>query len=98
MKTKKLFFALLVALGGALAANAQITTGEPTSKIIRTGNRAEKGDFGLYIGATTSMFGNIFKEDVQMVPLPLLNLKYMATDKFELRVGLEAYKLSEKLN
>lgn len=98
MKTKTLFIALLATLGGALAANAQITTGEPTSKVIRTGNRAEKGDFGLYIGATTSMFGNIFKEEVDMVPLPLLNLKYMATDNFELRVGLEAYKLSERLN
>lgn len=98
MKTKTLFIALLAALGGALAANAQITTGEPTSKVIRTGNRAEKGDFGLYIGATTSMFGNIFKENVEIIPLPLLNLKYMATDNFELRVGLEAYKLNEKLN
>jgi hypothetical protein len=98
MKTKTLFIALLATLGGALAANAQITTGEPTSKVIRTGNRAEKGDFGLYIGATTSMFGNIFKEEVDMVPLPLLNLKYMATDKWELRIGVELYRSMEKLS
>ena len=26
---------------------------------VRTGNRAEKGDFGLYLGATTTMFKHI---------------------------------------
>lgn len=96
MKVKLLILALTL-FGGAFAANAQLTTGEPTAKVIRTGNRAKAGDFGLYIGATTSMFGNIFNESVDVVPLPLLNFKYMTSNNFELRVGLEAYKLTEKL-
>ena len=83
-------------LGGVL--NAQITTGEPTSKVIRTGNRAQAGDFGFYVGASTTMFKNIFDGDVEIVPLPLLNLKYMATDNFEIRVGLETYRLNEQLS
>lgn len=98
MKTKFLLVALVMSLGGAIAANAQLTTGEPTSKVIRTGNRAKAGDFGLYVGATTSMFGNIFNDDVEITPIPLINFKYMTSNHFELRVGLEAYKLSEKLN
>ena len=97
MKTKALFLAVLIALGGTLTAHAQLTTGEPTAKVIRTGNRAKKGDCGLYIGATTTMFGNIFNDDVEMLPLPLINFKYMSSNHLELRVGLEAYKLSEKL-
>ncbi len=98
MKTKVLFAAFLfsVILGGVL--NAQITTGEPTSKVIRTGNRAQAGDFGFYVGASTTMFKNIFDGDVEIVPLPLLNLKYMATDNFEIRVGLETYRLNEQLS
>ena len=96
MKIKFLFLALFV-LGGAMTANAQLTTGEPTAKVIRTGNRAKDGDFGLYVGATSSMFKNIFNESVSMTALPLLNLKYMTSDNFELRVGLEAYRLSEKI-
>ena len=97
MKTKALFLAVLIALGSTLTAHAQLTTGEPTAKVIRTGNRAKRGDCGLYIGATTTMFGNIFNDDVEMQPLPLINFKYMSSNHLELRVGLEAYKLSEKL-
>ena len=96
MKTK-LLLAFLIAVGSTLAANAQITTGEPTSKVIRTGNRAEGGDFGLYIGTTSSMFRNVFNDDVTMTPLPLINFKFMTSDNFELRIGLEAYSLKETL-
>ena len=49
MKTKLfLSFAILCLLQGmSVPAFAQITTGKPSSKVIRTGNRAEAGDFGL---------------------------------------------------
>lgn len=97
MKTKALFLAVLIAMGGTLTAHAQLTTGEPSAKVIRTGNRAKRGDYGIYIGTTTTMFGNIFKDDVEMLPLPLINFKYMSSNHLELRVGLETYKLSEKL-
>lgn len=98
MKTKSLFLALALAICTSFAASAQITTGEPTAKVIRTGNRAKAGNFGLYIGATSTMIGSMLDNNIEITPLPLLNLKYMTSDNFELRVGLEAYKLSEKIS
>ena len=92
MKTKILFLALLVSLGSVFTANAQLTTGVSSSKVIRTGNRAQAGDFGLYVGATTT---DIYNSSVDI--LPLINLKYMKTDNFEMRVGLEINKQKEKL-
>lgn len=98
-KTMKLRFLLLALLcAGTLSAQAQITTGQPSSKVIRTGNRAQAGDFGLYFGATTNMFKDVFDSDVKLTALPLINLKYMATDRLETRLGLELYNTSEKLS
>lgn len=89
----------VIAAAGAMSvpANAQITTGEPSSKVIRTGNRAEAGDFGLYLGITSTMMGDIFDSDVKLSALPLINFKYMMTDQAEWRLGLELYKTSSKL-
>ena len=92
-----LFFTAVVAVGGlSIPANAQITTGEPTSKVIRTGNRASAGDFGLYLGLTSTMVGDMFDGTVKLSALPLINLKYMMTDKAEWRLGLELYKTSSR--
>lgn len=90
MKTKVLFVAFLIALGSALTANAQLTTGVSSSKTIRTGNRAEAGDCGIYAGASLNL-------NDEVTPLPLINFKYMSTDNFEMRIGLEAAKTKEKL-
>lgn len=84
-------------LGGLEYASAQITTGTPSSKVIRTGNRPEAGDFGVYLGATSDML-QAFDKDVKFSALPLLNFKYMVTDQFEARLGLELYKSSQRLN
>lgn len=81
---------------GFVAANAQITTGESTSQVIRTGNRAKAGNFGIYFGATTEMFKNIANGGPQhFEALPLINLKYMQTDNLEFRLGFEWYKKSD---
>lgn len=89
---KKIFLLLALCLGFT-AADAQITTGETTSQVIRNGNRAQQGNFGIYLGATTDMFKNLFKGGpTEMQCLPLINLKYMYTDNLEFRVGLEWYK------
>lgn len=82
-----------------LASNAQITTGESSSRVIRTGNRAKAGNFGIYIGATSDMFKNIGdKKDEGGIKnfeaLPLINLKYMKSDNLEYRLGLEWWKSS----
>lgn len=97
---KKLKFLLLVlfCVGVMPAATAQITEGTPSAKTIRTGNRPEAGNFGLYVGATSNMFKGMFDGDITMEALPLLNLKYMATDKWELRIGVELYRSMEKLS
>lgn len=95
MKLKFLLLALFCA--GIMTSHAQITTGKPSSKVIRTGNRAQAGDFGLYVGATTNMFKDAFDGDVKLTALPLINLKYMTSDQFEVRLGLELYNTSEKL-
>lgn len=87
---------LLMALClGFTAANAQISTGRNSSKVIRTGNRAQAGDFGLYVGATTDMFKKLTKDNIHLEALPLINFKYMSTNNLEWRVGLEWWRSSE---
>ena len=80
----------------SVPAKAQISTGEPSSKVIRTGNRAEAGDFGLYLGITSTMVGDWINGDIKLDALPLINFKYMMTDQAEWRLGLELYKTSSK--
>ena len=87
---------LLVMCASFVVSNAQITTGESVSKVVRTGNRAQAGDAGLYLGATTDMFRNIADGDIDFKAIPLINLKYMKTDKLELRLGIEWWDKNEK--
>lgn len=49
MNRKLLLFMLCVCCFGTTAF-AQITTGKPSAKQIKTGNRAEEGNFGIYLG------------------------------------------------
>lgn len=94
---KKLVLCALMAMGLALPSVAQITEGVPTAKTIRTGNRVQKGDFGIYMGVSSNMFKNMKDKDIKINnPLPLVNLKYMVTDRIETRLGLQFSKTSEK--
>lgn len=90
---KKFALLLCVALG-AVMAQAQISTGENTAQTIRTGNRAAQGDFGLYLGATTTHFKALTNVD-KVEALPLINFKYMTSDKFETRLGFEWYSTTK---
>lgn len=65
--------------GTATMALAQITEGEPSAKKVRTGNRPEAGNFGLYIGV-----GSKFTES-NISLTPIINFKYMKTYKLEFR-------------
>lgn len=94
-RMKKFFITALFALCAALPSMAQISTGTPTAKKIRTGNRPQAGDFGLYLGATSNMFKNLTDKDIKMDPLPLLNFKYMITNNLEARIGLEFSRTRE---
>ena len=59
MKKKIIMIAMLLC-ALSTAAMAQITTGEPSAKKIRTGNRPEAGDFGLFIGTSVNAFVSEF--------------------------------------
>ena len=85
---KKFVLTALALCMGFAAATAQITTGESSAQVVRTGNRAEAGGFGLYLGATSDIFQNVL-DGCDVKALPLINFKYMTTDKLELRLGLE---------
>ncbi len=90
----KKIFLLLALCCGTIVASAQISTGESTSKVIRTGNRAQAGNLGIYLGATSDMFKKIGDSSVKFSAIPLINLKYMATDQVEYRLGIEWWKSS----
>lgn len=94
---KRFLLAGLFAIVASGTMFGQLTQGEPTAKKIRTGNRAEAGDFGLYLGVSSDMFKNIFKDDIEISPLPLVNFKYMMTDQWEARIGVEFSKTKEKI-
>ena len=90
---RKLRFLLLMLCAGCMVGHAQITTGESSSRVVRTGNRAQAGDFGLYLGGTSTIFKNFDNMD-NFDFLPLINVKYMFTDKVEGRVGIEWWRES----
>lgn len=89
---KKVLFLVLCACSLALTSQAQLTTGNPTSRKIMTGNRPAEGDFGIYFGATSDMFKSLGDGNISMKAMPLINLKYMYRDQIELRLGLEFWK------
>ena len=93
---KKLVIAALALCMGFVTATAQITTGKSSAQVVRTGNRAEAGNFGLYLGATADMFRNLINVDeAELKALPLINFKYMVNDNVEARLGLEWWTVSE---
>lgn len=95
---KILALAFVAICGAAVPATAQITTGTPTAKNIRTGNRAEKGDYGIFLGVSSNMFKGLSDKNLKFNnPLPLVNLKYMVTDRWEARLGLEFSRTTEKV-
>lgn len=94
MKTKLILFLAFFCFGTAVSF-AQISTGKPSSREIRTGNRPEAGDFGLYLGMTSDIVKG-FDKNTQLKALPLLNFKYMMTDQLEGRLGLELLQSSTK--
>ena len=54
-----------------------------------------KGTFGLYVGAESNLFND--RPNTGFHVLPIVNLKYMATDNLELRMGMKFWKQRESL-
>ncbi len=96
---KKILFIALMA-GFAMTAAAQISEGEPSAKTYTTGNRPEKGTFGLYFGVESDLFGGNLDDAGGFLtkPFPIVNLKYMLTDNLELRLGMRFRKDRASLN
>ena len=94
MKKKILLF-FVCACCFSFATMAQLTTGSNTANVVRTGNRATAGDYGLYFGTTSDIFSKVGNPNVSMTFLPLVNLKYMQTNNLELRIGVELNKSKE---
>ena len=91
MKKRLFLSAVLLLIGGALAM-AQISTGEPSAVKVKTGNRPDKGTFGLYVGGGMDFGSFINRENNNRYVLPLVNLKYYFTDKVDGRIGLDFYR------
>jgi hypothetical protein len=93
---QKILFLFILASFFSFSSMAQLTTGKSSANVIRNGNRASEGDFGLYFGATSNIFTlrSDLPEgaDLSVSFLPLVNLKYMATDNIEWRLGIELNK------
>lgn len=93
---KPIIFLLAVLV--SISSYAQMTEGNPSAKKIRTGNRPVAGYYGIYLGATSTMFEGIGKgDDLKIKALPLINFKYMSTDRAEWRLGLELYSKSSSV-
>ena len=98
---KKVFLTLAVCLSFIGMAQAQLSEGETFKSTIVTGNRPQSGDWGLYIGPSLMEFQdliNTMTSGGKAVGLPLINLKYYATDNLEIRAGLQYNGRTNKLN
>lgn len=91
---KTIMFVACLAMA-CVSVCAQISTGEPNASVIaRTGNRPQKGDWGLYLGGSVSQVMDLVNYCQSAgaegaYGLPLVNLKYYCTDNFEFRMGFQ---------
>lgn len=91
---KKIFLTTVALLTMLLPTFGEISTGEPHSSVIpHTGNRPEKGDWGMYIGGSVTqiieLVDAIGNDEYNAWGLPLVNLKYYISDPLELRLGMQ---------
>ena len=90
---KRLFISAALLLVSGVLAMAQISTGEPSAVKVKTGNRPDKGTWGIYVGSGMDFGSFINKENRgQAYVLPLVNVKYFFSDKVEGRIGLDFYR------
>jgi len=94
---KKVITLILAVALTAPAMLAQISEGQPTAKTIRTGNRPQKGTFGMYYGVTSDIF-DAYYNGMDAIPLPIINFKHMSSDNFEFRLGLDPFATTNKFN
>lgn len=96
---KKIILCTTIALLAvcSFSANAQLSSGTPTYRHFKLGNRAQAGDFGFYIAAVAQGDGEsmTFKN---LSVTPMVNFKYMSSDNAEIRMSLEWYGNKERIS
>lgn len=95
---------MMICLAFFGVAQAQLSQGDTYSSKIRTGNRPDKGDWGIYLGPSYSELVDFIdwldkSKDVDALRgLPLINVKYYSSDKLEWRLGFQYYNKVTKYN
>lgn len=104
---KKIVLFLTACFAFMLVAQAQLSEGQPRATTIKTGNRPQSGDWGLYIGPSFTEVVDLIKwarsvkqdEGIAVVRgLPLVNVKYYFSDNVEFRAGIQFYNVVNKYN
>ncbi len=85
----KKFVTLLVLLSTVVVASAQISTGQSTSSVLKTGNRPTSGDWGIYVGTSYSDFESIIAPEMTFEGFPLVNIKHYLSNNLEARLGIQ---------
>lgn len=98
MKKIKLLLTLSLVSLFAVDSFAQLSTATPTASVIKSGNRPQAGDWGVFVGVAYSDFQNIFSDEVTFEGFPLVNLKYYKTNQLEYRLGLQFQGTSNTLS
>lgn len=102
MKTLK-FVCVVCLVYTASFAHGQLSVRENIdSTVLRMGTRPQMGNYGLFIGPSLSTIVDLagFSEDydeVVLVALPLMNLKYYKTNRMEWRFGLQLANMKDAL-
>ncbi len=77
---------------------AQLSTGEPVARVMKTGNRPTAGDWGIFVGVSYSDFEGMFSKDMTFEGFPLVNVKYYKSDNVEYRLGLQFQGTTERIS
>ena len=104
---KKIVLFLTACFAFMLVAQAQLSEGQPRATTIKTGNRPQSGDWGLYIGPSFTEVVDLINwaidvkkdEGIAVVRgLPLVNVKHYFSDNLEFRAGIQFYNVVNKYN
>ena len=88
---------LVVLFAVSMPAWGQLSDGKTFSRTIKTGNRPGQGDWGIYIGPSVMQIIEMVDDDINWRGMPLVNVKYYATDHWETRMGLQLYNTSTNM-
>ena len=88
---KKLLL-LFVVLCLAHTIKAQISDRQNDESTYFLGARPVEGNFGFYIGVSTVDLMSWYYDSVEVVGIPLVNVKYYYTDKLVLKAGFDVMK------